>query len=376
MLLDLLGGRKREPAECVITVGGREISGFYPFLTEVTADCSRAGAATGRLRFESRRNEQGRWTIQDAGVFTPWATVKIEAAFGSQREEIIRGYIREVTADYPQTPGDASVTVECQDDSLALDREHRRRNWGADAPATDRLILTGIASDHGLAADPNSGAGQTGLVLNQDATDIAFLRERAEANGYELIFREGLIYFGPMRVSDSPQQTILVYAGPDTHCFRFSARSDGHRPDRVILQLAATSGSSVDEQTVNPDLTLMGTQSADSSGSGLRDFAWRMSRQGGRNQSEMLARAQRQANENAMKVRAEGELDGSLYGHVLLTGLPVAVDGVGDWLAGVYYVDRVNHRFSLDGYRQSFTLLRNAYGDNVPVGGSVLAGVL
>src|SRR5512136_1928860 len=100
MLLDLLGGRKREPAECVITVGGREISEFYPFLTEVTADCSRAGAATARMRFESRRNEQGRWTIQDAGVFIPWATVKIEAAFGSQREEIMRGYIRELAADY------------------------------------------------------------------------------------------------------------------------------------------------------------------------------------------------------------------------------------------------------------------------------------
>jgi phage protein D len=268
------------------------------------------------------------------------------------------------------------VTVECQDDSIALDREHKRRNWGADVPATDQLILMEIAGGYGLLPDPESGAGQSGLVLNQDATDIVFLRERAEANGYELIFREGAIYFGPMRVSSSPQETILVYAGPDTHCFRFAARSDGHRPDRVMLQLASSSGSSVDEQTVSPDLPLMGIQSADSSNSGLPEFAWRMSRQGGRNQSEMLPRAQRQANENAMKVRADGELDGSLYGHVLLTGLPVAVDGVGEWLAGVYYVDQVTHRFSMDGYRQSFTLLRNAYGDNVPAGGSVLSGVL
>lgn len=376
MLLDLLGGNKREPAECVITVAGREISEFYSFLTEVSVDCSRDRAATARLRFDTRRDEQGRWTIQDAGVFTPWATVKIEAAFGSQREEIMRGYIREVAADYPQTPGDASVTVECQDDSIALDREQRRRNWGADAPATDQLILVSIASDHGLMPAADSGAGQSGLVLNQDATDIAFLRERAEANGYELIFREGEIYFGPMRTSATAQRTILVYAGPDTHCLRFSTRADGHRPDKVMVQLASTAGASVDEETLSPDLQPMGTQRADSVSSGLRDFTWRMTRQGGRNQSEMRARAQRLANENAMKLRAEGELDGSLYGHVLLPGLPVAVDGVGDWLAGVYYVDRVSHRFSVEGYRQSFTLLRNAYGDNVPAGGSVLAGIL
>ena len=376
MLLDLLGGKTREPAECVITVGGRDIDAFYPLLAEVTVDCRRSGATTAQMRFETRRDAQGRWTVQDAGIFIPWATVRIEAAFGSRSEEVMRGYIREVAADYPQTPGEASVTVACQDDSLALDREHRRRNWGADAPATDQLILAGIAGDHGLAVDPESGPGQTGLVLNQDATDIVFLRERAEANGYELIFREGRIYFGPMRVSASPQETVCVYAGPDTHCFRFSARSDRHRPDGVILQLAAGEGASVEEQTITPDLPSMGTRSADSTGSGLRDFAWRMSRQGGRNPSEMAARAQRLANENALKVRGEGELDGSLYGHVLLTGLPVAVDGVGEWLAGVYYVDRVQHRFSMDGYRQSFTVLRNAYGDNVPAGASPLAGIL
>ena len=79
-----------------------------------------------------------------------------------------------------------------------------------------------------------------------------------------------------------------------------------------------------------------------------------------------------------MRVRAEGELDGTLYGHVLLPGLPVAVDGLGDWLGGVYYVDRVSHRFDLNGYRQQIRLLRNAYGDNIDAGPGVSrpAGIL
>jgi phage protein D len=376
MLLDLLSGKRREPAECIITLAGQEITDFYPFLAEVTVNASRSAAATARLRFETRRDEHGRWLVQDAGLFVTWATIKIEAAFGARREEVFRGYVREIAADYPQNAAQATVTVECQDDSLALDREQRRRNWGADAPATDQLILTTIAGDYGLAPHPDSGAGQTGLVLNQDATDITFLRERAEANGYELIFNAGQIYFGPLRVSAAPQETILLYAGPDTHCNRFAVRSDGHKPERVMLQLAATSGDQVDEQTVAPDLPLMGTHSAESQGVGLHDFTWRMSRQGGRNESELRARAQRQANENALRVRAEGELDATQYGHVLQVGLPVNVDGVGDWLAGMYYVDSVNHRFSMDGYNQVFTLMRNAYGDNVPAGSSVLAGVL
>ncbi len=376
MLLDMLSSKKREPVECIITVMGQEIADFYPFVSEVAVAVSRTAAATASLRFETRRDEHGRWSVQDAGVFVNWATIRIEAAFGTRREEVFRGYVREVAADYPRNPGEASVTVQCQDDSLALDREQRRRNWGADSPATDQMILAAIAADYGLVPHPDSGSGQTGLVLNQDATDIAFLRERAEANGYELIFHAGQIYFGPLRVSDAPQETVLVYAGPDTHCSRFSVRSDGHRPERVMLQLAASDGDQVSEQTVAPDLPLMGKESAESQGAGLRDFSWRMSRQGGRNESELQARAQRQANENALRVLAEGDLDGTQYGHVLQVGLPVAVDGVGQWLEGIYYVDSVNHRFSVDGYNQGFTLLRNAYGDNVPTAGSVLAGVL
>jgi len=64
-------------------------------------------------------------------------------------------------------------------------------------------------------------------------------------------------------------------------------------------------------------------------------------------------------------VVAEGELDGSLYGHVLRVGLPVGLDGVGDRHSGIYYVDRVTHVFDANGYRQQFTLLRNAVGDNL-----------
>jgi hypothetical protein len=44
----------------------------------------------------------------------------------------------------------------------------------------------------------------------------------------------------------------------------------------------------------------------------------------------------------------------------------------------VYYVDRVSHRFDLNGYRQQIRLLRNAYGDNLDAGPGVsrLAGIL
>ena len=377
-LLDLITSAFRAPADCVIRVDDEEIAELYPFLREVTAECSRDEASTARLVFETQRDEHGRWTVQDRGVLAPWKRIVIEAAFGQTTEELFRGFIREVLADYPGESGSATVTVDCQDHSLALDREHVRRAWGVGAPTTDAAIVNAIAGDHGLTFAAEPGPGLSSLVLYQNATDIRFLRARAEANGYELYFRGGDLYFGPMQLEADPQPTILVYAGLDTNCLSLSVTSDGHLPNKVAFDLAPTEGTQIERRDIEPDLASLGTESAEAGGDGLKDFTWFLTHEGAFDEDELTARAQRRVNDFAMRVRAEGELDGTMYGHVLLPGLPVAVDGPGEWLGGVYYVDRVSHRFNLDGYRQQIRLLRNAYGDNLDAGPGVgrLAGIL
>jgi hypothetical protein len=379
MILDLLSGRRREPAECVIRVGSaaKEIGDLYPFLTEVSVDSSRSKPALATLEFESRRDEHGRWLIEDDGRLIPWEPIVIEAVFGSASEEIMRGYIREIRAEYPEDAASAGVTVECRDSSFVLDREHVRKAWGTDVPVSDQLVVAEILAKYGLTPDSANGSGQSGLVLNQDGTDIEFLRKRAEANGYELIFCENMVYFGPMRLDSEPQPTMMIYAGPDTHCIRFSAREDGHQADLVAYDRAEQEGTGTVSENLSPDLILLGREAASSSGKGLPDFSWRLSHQGGMSEEEWKARAQRKINELSLKVHAKGELDGSLYGHVLRVGEPVGVDGIGERYCGTYLVDTVRHRFNAEGYRQSFELLRNGYGDNLGARvGSRLAGVL
>jgi hypothetical protein len=378
MIHNLFRARHREPAECIIRVGsaGREIDDLYPFLAEVTVDAARTEATVATLTFDTRRDEQGSWFIQDDGRLVPWAPIVIEAAFGSVVEEVMRGYIRQIHADYPEDAGNARVTVECRDNSLVLDREHVRETWGADAPTSDALILALILGKYGLTSDPANGSGQTGLVLHQDATDIEFLRRRAEANGYDLFFHSGMAYFGPMRLDAEPQTTIMVYAGEETSATRFMVRDDGHQADRVTFDRAETTGSGTLSETLEPDLPLLGNEAATGAGIGLPEFTWRMNRQGEMSEDEWRARAQRRANELSLRVRGEGELDGSLYGHVLRIGEPVGVDGVGERYGGIWFVDSVSHRFNSEGYRQSFRVLRNAYGDNLAITGGLLAGVL
>lgn len=376
MLLDFLSGKHREPAECVVRIDGVEVSHLYPYLVEVRIDCSRRQAASGTLRFDSRRDEAGIWSVQDDDAIRPWRPIVIEAAFGTTTEEIVRGYIREVRAEYPEDPGATSVTVAIQDDSLAMDREHVRRAWGNETPTTDTAILAEIASKYSLSPDPENGSGLSGIIANQNATDIKFLRTRAEANGYELIVERGAIYFGPMRLEAEAQETMLVYAGRDTHCIRFDVSADGHQPDTVAYDVAPETGTQPVHQEWQPDAISLGLEPADSTSSGLPPFAWRLNRPGSVAPAELDAYALGLANELSMRVRAEGELDGSLYGHVLRVGLPVGVDGIGSTMQGIYYVESVSHVFSVDGYRETFTLRRNAYGDNLSSSASVLAGVL
>ncbi len=376
MLLDLFSDKKRQPAECVIELDNSEIDDMYPALVEVVVEADRSRWTTATLVFETRRLEDGSWTVQDDDRFKPWVPVKIEAVFGDEREEVMRGWVREVNADFPAEKGATKVTVTCQDDSLLMDRQHVEQRWGEDSPTTDGQIATQIAQRHGLQMLGSPGEGQTVQDLNQNTTDVRFLQTRAEANGFEILFREGQMHFGEMRLDADPQETILVYAGPDTNCIRFNIRDDGHRPDKVAYQVAAAVGTDEPPVEVEPNLRLLGREPVGSTDAGLDNFVWRPSRRGINDDAQMRAIAQQLANAQSMKIKVDGELDGSLYGHVLRTGEPVGVDGVGDRYSGTYYVDAVTHRFDMHGYLATFRLLRNAYGDDLGGADNLLAGIL
>ncbi len=364
-----------QPASCKITVSGEEIADLYPYLVDAKVEVSRAAPAICTLTFDSVRSQDDNWTVQDAGIFEPWSDCRIEADFGDYSEEVMRGYVRTVKADTPEKMGEAKVIVACQDETMLLDREHIRKTWSTeDEPMTDGEIAQEIAGDHNLAVEAEDGLSN--ISLSQDSTTIRFLRNRAEANGYEIYVREGKLFMQPPQLDGDPQASIMVYAGPRTNCVRFAITHDGHMPDEVGVIRAAETGTEMEQETLVPDLTVLGRTAATSEAAGLVPFVWQLQRPAGSSLEEAIARAQARANENAWKLTAEGELDGTRYGHVLLTHKLVGVYGVGETYSGLYYVDSVSHAFSQTGYRQVFKLLRNATGqDSEPESDDSLAAV-
>ena len=365
----------RVPAECEIRVDGLNIGkiGLNPLLREVSVDVARAEAATATLTFDTRRNEQGLWDVQDKNLIVPWARVEIDAVFGSEKQPVFHGYVRETRGEYPAERGSATFTVTCQDVSMLLDREQRRKQHAReDRPRSDQQILAEILKQSGLRACIDNDPGMSGITqLNQDDTDIRLLRKRAEANGYELIFYPGdegcdFVYFGRMRLSATPQPTIMVYAGPASHAAQVSVREDAMQPDRIVVQFADRENDRAVTEEPRPETEVLGRERLTSENRGLPSFVRQLSGEAGDDQTVLGIRARAQSAEaDLRRVVAEGELDGSTYGHVLQVGLPVGLDGVGDRHSGIYYVDRVTHVFDASGYRQQFTLLRNAVGDNL-----------
>lgn len=365
----------RLPATYKIYVDSEEIEELYPYLVEVRVNVARGKASVCSLVLDTVRLEDETWKIQDSGVFKPWAEFKIEAEFGDHSEEIMRGYVKAIQSDIPEKIGESKVTIVCQDETMLLNREHKRKVWSReDEQVTDGDIATEIGSAYNLEVEAEDGL--TNVSLSQDGTDVHFLKDRAGANGFEFYIRESVLVMQSPQLSEDPQPSIMVYSGPRTNCLSFSVAYDGHKPDAVGYIRQAQTGTEIEQEVLSPNLELLGTDAATSETSGLEPFVWQLKRPKGSTLEEVISRAQAKANENAWKIKGQGILDGTLYGHVLQTHKVVGVYGVGDTDSGHYYVDSVNHEFGQNGYRQNFVLLRNATGKNSePEEADSLAGV-
>ncbi len=377
MLFSLFSDAYVQPAECIIRIEGEEISDLYPFVSSIAVEASRDCFSEATISFISPVDENDRWLVADDERLIPWNSIEIIADFQTGTEEVMRGVILQGTPDFPANAGTSSVTIIARDQSALFDLGPRLRKWGEHPVGTsDTLILNELAGEAGIALDPLSGPGHSGIIVKQRSSDIVFMKRRAELNGYELLFEEGKVYFGPLRIENEPQPQIMVYAGQKTSCRNFKPVNNGHQPRRYSYAVRDDNGDPGGDATVEPDIPMMGSIAARSSSNNADNQQSRIDRRTTATEAENEALALGMANRGDLSIGGEGELDGTIYGHVLKTGLPVVIEGVGDLYSGLYYVDTVTHQFDQDGYRQKFKVLRNALGREEAGGlGDVLGAV-
>jgi len=321
-----------------------------------------------RLRVGVSVSEDGAgWTTLDDGPFARLAKVRVEATVGSSNAQpLIEAHVIETSAELSNEPGRSFLNVVAMDPTVLMTLEEKIKPWPNMA---DSDIASAIFGDSGFTPDVEATQPSRDEVRHttiQRGSDIQFLKQLAARNGYECFVEldaaSGAVtaHFHAPRVEETSQGVLSVNLGEATNVNSFSARFDMLRP--VTAQVT---GVDVEDQSDQPaqieSAALKGLGSTPAGGSDrprkvlLADTGLAVS-------GELQTYAQAVVDRSSWAITAEGELNAVAYGGILRAKRPVLVRGAGRQFSGAYYVDRVLHTFTPQGYTQRFSLRRNGLG--------------
>lgn len=315
----------------------------------------------------SIRDGCGSWNVVDEDVFKRLTKLRITVNVGSGKTEpLIEAYVIETNADFANQPGQSVMNVVAMEPTVRMNLKEIAHPWPNMA---DSEIAEQIFDDYKFdsVVDPTQPShDEDDHTEIQRGTDIQFLQSLAQRNGYECYVElnpetgnvEG--HFHKPRLQQPPQGVLSVNLGTATNVNSFHARFDMLRPATVnagnvdVHSREAQAGQS--DTLGDPALGSASTVPSDDarqvllSGTGLAQSG------------ELQTAAQALVDRSSWAITAEGEVNTIAYGDVLRAKRPVLVRGAGRQFSGIYYVERVLHTFTGDGYTQQFSLRRNASG--------------
>ena len=324
-------------------------------------------AAMLRLRLAIGPVEDGSgWNILDDDPLPRLTKLRLDLKVGTRSEEpLIAADIVETAAHLASEPGRSVLDVVAMDPSVRMSLEEKMRPW---PDMSDADVAEAIFQEHSFTPVVEStepSRAELTHLTTQRGTDIQFLRQLAERNGFECYVEinptsgdiEG--HFHPPHLDERPQGVLSVNMGLATNVNSFRGRFD---------MLLATS-----VKVVGLDVEDLSDQPAEIGSADLRPLGGGLpgggpprvvllSQTGLASAGELQTLAQAVANRSGWAITAEGDLSTLTYGGILRAKRPVMVRGAGRLFSGTYYVDRVLHTIAEEGYTQKFALRRNALG--------------
>ena len=314
------------------------------------------------------RDGCGFWNVVDENTFQRLTKLRVNVNVGSGKTEpLIEAYVIETNADFANQPGQSVLNVVAMEPTVKMNLKETVRPWPNMA---DSDIAEQIFGDYKFGTgniDPTQPSrDENDHTEMQRGTDIQFLQTLAQRNGYEIYVEldpetgavEG--HFHRPRLQQSPQGVLSVNMGTATNVNSFHPRYD-------MLQPATAQAQNVDVHSSEPQSAQSDSQEDTALGSAAtvptadtRQVL--MSGTGLTDTGELQTAAQAEVDRSSWAITAEGEVNTIAYGAVLRAKRPVLVRGAGRQFGGAYYVERVLHSFTGDGYTQQFSLRRNAAG--------------
>lgn len=337
-------------------------------LQEVQVENNAQMADVFRLRLAIGVSEKGDWTVLEDDPFKPLTQVGIRMQVGTGLSEpLISGYVTSQRAEISNEPGQSLLEVVGMDATAMMNLEEKIVAWPNMA---DSDIATTIFSQYGFVpkVDQTQPIRQDlDATTIQRGTDIQFLRRLADRNGYECYIENDPLlnadvgHFHPPQIQEKPQGVLSVSFGESTNIISFNIRYEMLRPTTAqASNIDISSKATQNGQAQSVSFTNLGQE-------GLHDRTSQQSvvlpsKTGPPTTGELQTLCQSIVDRSAWAVIAEGELDTAVFEGILRAHRTVNVRGPGNLYSGTYYVSRVLHNFSGEGYSQRFELRRNALG--------------
>jgi phage protein D len=309
------------------------------------------------------------WTVLDDDLFQRLANITVLVTVGSApAEPLIDAYVIETSANFANQPGQSVLNVVAMDPTVLMNLEERVRDW---PDMADSDIATAVFSDRAYTFVPIVEATkwirqEVDQKVIQRGTDIQFLQQLARRNGYEVyvetdpLSRETQGHFHPPQLDQKPQGVLSVNMGQATNVNSFNARYDMLRP--TTAQVTGLDVETQSDQPAQAERSALPDLGNNPPLNGDRPRRVLLNQTGMAQTGELQTLAQAVVDRSAQAITADGELNTVAYGGILRAKRPVEVRGAGRQFSGIYYVEKVLHTFSGDGYTQRFTLRRNALG--------------
>jgi phage protein D len=324
-----------------------------------------------RMRLAVAVKEDGSgWTVLDEDLFTRLANLKVSVTVGSGSAiPLISAYVVDVDTNFSSEPDGSELTVTAMDPTVLMHLDEKVKQW---PNMMDSDVASAIFSDAAYRFTPvvestKWSRQENDHTLIQRGTDIQFLHQLADRNGYECFVEmndagqiEG--HFHPAKHDGKAQGTLTVNMGASTNVNKFHAKFDMLGP--ATAKAATLDPDDASAQKGQAD----DAKQADGMGGQPSVPADRprrvlLSQLGMAQAGEVQRFAQSVVDRSSWSIVAEGEVNTVAYGGLLRAKQPVMVRGVGRQFSGRYYVERVLHTITSDGsYAQRFTLRRNAVG--------------
>jgi len=323
-----------------------------------------------RLRVGVSVKENGSaWAVLDEDLFARLSNIKLGVKVGSgQTERLIDAYVIETNISLANQPGQSLINVVAMDPTVLMNLDEKVKAW---PNMSDSDIATAIFSDGAYGFQPVVDTTQwrrqeDDQTINQRGTDIQFLQRLAQRNGFECYVEvnsqsgqtEG--HFHAPRLDQTSQGVLSVNMGEATNVNSFQARFEMLRP--VAAQVTGLDIETGSDQPAQADSSTRTGLGSNVSLTADRPRRVLLNRTGMAQTGELQAYAQAVVDNAAMAIRAEGEVNTVAYGGLLRAKRPVSVRGAGRQFSGLYYVEKVLHTFTGEGYKQQFNLKRNALG--------------